>query len=183
MSFAVPACASWCSLASDSVAWIIVGGVLQMAGFVLVAVDLARIQHREFGLPESLRRIQRLWRRLLRRPQVATIGTAEEINLVDELWLRQRRHRGQTLEDHVAALEINFQHLEKELDLHRERVEERLKGIQEELREAQAAWSRRQQEREQDDKMFLRTSIILQSLGIMLFVVGTSFSIIGSVVI
>lgn len=50
----------------------IAGGVLEIAGFALVAYELARIQRREFGEPEFLRRLRGWLRRLLRRPVTHT---------------------------------------------------------------------------------------------------------------
>lgn len=95
----------------------ILGGVLEGFGFGLVAWELWRVQHSEFGPPAWLMRLRAWVRRLLRRPTVVKLGRASVSGGGSmKARMRVRRSPSETLEERVAALEANFGHLEGELD-------------------------------------------------------------------
>jgi chromosome segregation ATPase len=166
--------------------------LLEISGFFLVAYELFRTQRREFGDPKALRllnasraRVRGFFRRLLRRPTQVTDLAADlsgSATLTGTLKAQLRRGRGETLEDHVAALEENFALLDKEVEEHRVELDKSIAELREELRETRAEFERQRQEREEEEKDLLRASVSLQWWGIGLFVVGTIFSGIANVV-
>lgn len=156
-----------------------------------MAYELFRTQRREFGDPKPLRllkasrsRAKRFFRKLFRRPTQFTDVGAElsgTYKLTGSLKAQLRRGRGKTLEEHVAALEENFALLDKEVEEHRVELDKAISDLGDELRETRAEFERQRQEREEEEKEFLRASVSLQWWGIGLFVVGTIFSGIANV--
>lgn len=162
----------------------IAGGVLEIAGFTLVAYELARIQRREFGEPEFLQRLRGRLRRLLRRPVTHTAEA--EAALAGGGTLRAegiaRRGPGETLDDRVEALEENLGRLESEIDRREARLAQDIEEVRQSLSEMRAELDRERREREEDRKTSLRASVTLQAWGTALFVVGAILSILGNTV-
>lgn len=161
----------------------IVGGALEGFGFGLVALELTRIQRREFGAPQFIRRIKGWVRRLLRRPQVVKLSAAAGGGGgVGKARLRVRRAPGETLEERVSALEENLGHLEGELDERTRESEQRSESIEQAQRDMRADLDQRRREQEEQQRESLRTSVTLQTWGMLLFVVGVVFNVLGSAI-
>jgi hypothetical protein len=167
------------------------GGILEIGGFGIVAYELFRTQRRDLGDPwllarlkVSKNRVTGVFRRLFRRTESHEISASltGTIELSGTLKAQRRRGRGQTLEDHVAALEQNFAELEKEVEEHRAELDTAIEGVSSELRETQVALGRQRQEREEEEKELLRASVTLQWWGISLFVAGVVASVAANVI-
>lgn len=163
----------------------IAGGVFEIAGFFLVACELARIQYREFGEPVLVRRARARLRKLSRRSRDQTVkaGSAE-LRATATLRARGRVRQGPgaTLESRLDALEENARRLEAEIDEQNatfggdiEKLSAKLGVVQAELKEER---SRSEAERQ----AALRTSVMLQVYGTGLFVVGAVLSVLGGTV-
>jgi hypothetical protein len=160
--------------------------LLEIVGFFLVAYELFRTQRREFGDPKALKvvkasraRIERFFRRLLRKPSRSTVvgvSPASSFVLANKVKLQVRRGSGRTLEDHVFSLEKNFALLDKEVGEHRKELNKAIADLGSELRETRAELERQRQAREEEQREFLRASVPLQWCGIGLFVLGALFS-------
>lgn len=169
----------------------ITGGLLEIAGFALVAYELFRTQRRELGDPKPLvlvmraqERLVAFLRKLLRKPREVTIKAepATAYAVGGSVKIKIRQDRGQTLEDHVAALESNVAELEKEVETHRRELDEAIAGVSKDLKEMQVALELQRQERKEEDQEILRTSVTLQWWGIGLFVAGVAASVAANVV-
>lgn len=167
----------------------ILGGALEIVGFLLVAVELFRTQRREIGLPATLRRLQGFlarararMRRLFGRARTHTASAELRGNYGIAASARGtvRRGRGKTLEDHVAALEKNFAELDMEVEQHRRELDEAIRGVAGDLKDARAELEKDRERREDDDREFLRASVALQWWGIGLFVTGASVTTVAN---
>jgi hypothetical protein len=162
----------------------IAGGALEIAGFGLVAWELARIQRREFGEPEFVRRLRARLRKLFGRPRrVAELSATLSAEGTLRASGRVRARPGDdTLEERVQALEKNFGYLEDELDHYHTSLEKGLDDLRKKLDDMQAELDRERREREEERKASLRTSVTLQAWGTGLFVLGTILSVLGNTV-
>jgi hypothetical protein len=104
----------------------IVGGALEVTGFMFVVAQLVRVQREKFGWPRFLIRGQKwvAWRvrRLLRRPNGVALGGAS-MSARATLSGRGsvRKEMGPMAGDRFAAIEFNLTEMEHEL---RERARE-----------------------------------------------------------
>jgi hypothetical protein len=169
----------------------ILGGVLEISGFMLVAYELFRTQRREFGTPKVIKLLLRAkdrvtWfvKKLFRRGKTHEISATltGESHMSGSMRSQFRVGRGKTLEDHLAALEKNFAELDKEVEQHRFELDKAVKDMADDLRAMRAELEQQRKEREEEEKEFLRASISLQWIGIALFVCGTIASVVGNVI-
>lgn len=159
----------------------VAGALLEISGFSLVAYELFRTQRREFGDPKLVALLKRkrnqftgFVRRLFGKTKVISVGAdlAASYGIEGTAKGQLRRGRGQTLEDHVAALELNFAELDREIEEHRTELDKAIGDVQSELHETKAELERQSQERKEEEQEILRGSVTLQSWGICLFVAG-----------
>ena len=160
-----------------------VGGVLEVAGFGLVAWELTRIQRQEFGTPQFILRVRGWLRRLLRRPRVVELSAAMGGGVGSmRANLRVRQVPGETLEERVTALESNFEHLEGELSERSRAFDQRFESVEKTQREMRADIEQQQREQEEHRRESLRSSVALQAWGTVLFVIGVVLNVLGSAV-
>lgn len=164
---------------------------MEIAGFALVAYELFRTQRRELGDPWLLARLKAskdrivaVVRKVFRRTKVHEMSAnlTGTIKLTGTLTASRRRGRGQTLEDHVAALEENFAELEKEVEGHRAELDRAIEEVHDELRETRDELKLERREREEEENELLRASVTLQWWGISLFVAGVITSVAANVI-
>jgi len=162
----------------------IAGGVLEIAGFALVAYELARIQRREFGEPEFLQRLRARLRRLLRRSATHTAEASVAISGGGTVRAEgiARRGSGETLDERVEALEENLGRLESEIDRREARLAKEIEEVRQSLSEMRAELDQERRAKEDERKASLRVSVTLQAWGTALFVVGAILSILGNTV-
>lgn len=94
---------------------IISGGILQIVGFALIAGDLYLIQRDEFGTPAIIGR----FRRLFTGPQAIVLNLSDTIVVADAALTARgkiRKGPGESLVSRVEALEVNFGHLDSEVE-------------------------------------------------------------------
>jgi hypothetical protein len=159
---------------------IIVGGTLQIAGFILVAIELGRVQRREFGTPVWIQRLQGRLRRIYGHSRTIEVTAAGTSLSTGSARAKVRRGRGKTLEDHVAALERNVQHLDDEVDELRADSEQWRGELLDQLHVTRAEVVAQRRADDEVRRTFLRTSVLLQAWGTFLFVVGTVLGVVGS---
>jgi HAMP domain-containing protein len=162
------------------VGWQVAGGVLQILGFVLVAIELGRVQRREFGEPVWMTRLRGRIRRLLRQTKTVHLGSATataSANMSARAKIRTRP--GQSVEDRVSALEKNFGRLDEEVDEERIAATQAYDLVLEQLTVTRAEVNQRRELDERTRKAFLRTSVLLQAWGTAFFVIGTILGIVG----
>lgn len=162
----------------------IAGGVLEIAGFALVAYELARIQRREFGEPEFLKRLRLRLRRLLRRSVTVTAEAGGAIAIGGNARAEgvARRGPGDTLDERVEAIEENIGRLEAEMNRRQTRLVAEIKDVREKQTMMRSELDQERQAKEEERKAALRTSVTLQAWGTGLFVLGTVLSILGNTV-
>lgn len=159
----------------------IAGGALQIIGFVLVAIELGRVQRREFGTPRFIERLRGRLRRLFRRSKTIEASAHGVILSGGSARGVVRAGRGTTLEDHVAALEENLGRLDDEVAANRIEAERWRSELLEQLTVTRAEVNEQRQRDDEDRKGFLRTSLLLQTWGTTCFVVGTVLGVVGGV--
>ncbi len=159
----------------------ILGGLLEIVGFVLVAFELFRMQHRELGDPRVVeiaksgsRRVQIVLRKLFRRTRTHTVGIelGTAYSIEEALKLKVRKVPGDTVELRLSALESNLADLDREVEEHRAELDQAIQSTAKEARERHTTLEQQQKEREAAQKEFLRGSVMLQWWGIRLFVLG-----------
>ncbi len=162
----------------------IAGGVLEIAGFALVAYELARIQRREFGEPEFLQRLRARLRRLLRRSATHTAEASATISGSGTVRAEgiARRGPGETLDERVEALEENLGRLESEIDRRGARLAKDIEEVREGLSRMRTELDQERRQKEEEGKTSLRASVTLQAWGTALFVVGAILSVLGNTV-
>jgi len=163
----------------------IAGGVFEIAGFFLVACELARIQYRELGEPVLVRRARARLRKLSRRSRDQTVkaGSAE-LRATATLRARGRARQGPgtTLESRVDALEENARRLEDEIDEQNATFGGDIQELSAKLSLVQAELKEERRRGEKERKAALRTSVALQAWGTGLFVFGAILSVLGNTI-
>jgi hypothetical protein len=163
---------------------VIAGGVLQVLGFATVALELWRVQRREFGTPERLTRMQQwLRRRILRRPlRNHVTGGSATASSHGTLRARVRRKlpESASVEQRVAVIEGNLARLDAEVAEHGEALDRQRAELHTGLGQVRAQVEHQHNEREKDRKRFLRGTIDLQLAGTVSFVIGTVLGVVGS---
>jgi hypothetical protein len=163
----------------------IAGGVFEILGFALVAYELYRIQRREFGEPEFLKRLQARLRKILRRSKDVTVESGAAVMTATVGGRAQgqvRRGPGSTLESRIDALEKNLQHLEAEIDQQNATFGGDIAELSKRLRETQVELAQERERSEEGRRAALRISVALQAWGTGLFVLGAILSILGNTI-
>lgn len=164
----------------------VLGGALEAVGFACIVAELARIQWREFGTPESLLRFRAWWRRsllkLLRRPPSVASGAAAvsgggAAGATGFKWM----HMGPQEKDRLAALEHNVKVLDERLRDKTAELDQGIRKVAKDLESTRSAIDRRAQEREEERRSSLRGSMRLQVAATFFFIVGLGLSVWGSV--
>lgn len=157
------------------------GDVLQMLGFVLVAIELGRVQRREFGEPSWVTRVRAWLGRRLGRAKTVHLGSANlKVGTQMSARGKVRTPPGHSVEERVSALEKNFDRLDGEVDQERIAAAQARSDLLEQLNVTRAEVNRQREFDERERKDFLRTSVLLQAWGTTFFVVGTVSGIIGA---
>jgi hypothetical protein len=166
-------------------AWLaILGALLEISGFSLVAVELARAQRRELGTAGPFQfllvfgtwaRVR--WRRLLGKSTVHE-GSA---NLSGTISLSARGSvrlgtESKDLAERVPILEENFKQLDNEVTDHRRELDERIGKEAEAQQTALAEFRDQVQARVDEERAAFASSAMLQWWGIGLFVLGACAS-------
>jgi hypothetical protein len=162
------------------VGWQVAGGVLQILGFVLVAIELGRVQRREFGEPVWVTRIRARLRRLLGRTKTVHLSATITASTNLSARAKVRTPPGSSVEERVSALEKNFGRLDDEVDHERVAAAEAYSRLLEQLTVTRAEVNQQRELDERARKAFLQTSVLLQAWGTTFFVVGTVLGIIGT---
>lgn len=164
---------------------VILGGVFEIAGFVFVAWEIARIQRDEFGTPQFVTRLRGWVRRLLRRPP--TTHTAEMVghaggtsSATGRLTVGVPPHA--TPEQRITALERNVGELRRELDDRAAALESSIRKVEQAQHEMRSELDAQQRKREDRRRAALQRTVKLQTFGTALFVVGAVLSVLGNTV-
>jgi hypothetical protein len=154
---------------------------LQILGFVLVAIELGRVQRREFGEPVWITRARAWMRRRFRGAKTVHLGSAT-LSAGTRMSARgkARTPPGHSVEERVSALEKNLDRLDEEVDRERIAAAEAHSDLLEQLNVTRAELNRQREFDERERKNFLRTSVLLQAWGTTFFVVGTVLGIVGA---
>lgn len=161
---------------------VIAGGVFEVAGFALIAYELARVQRREFGEPEFLEWLRGWPRRIFPRHRTHTAEASASLSGVGTLRAEgvARRGPGKTLDERVAALEENFRRLEDETGQRQRRLAGEVEEVRRKLDQTRDELEQERREKEEERKAALRASVTLQATGTGLFVLGAILSVLGS---
>lgn len=163
----------------------IAGGVFEIAGFALVAYELYRLQRREFGEPEFLKRLRARMRKILRRSRHHTVTPGAAVLTAEGalgVRARVRRGPGDTLETRIEAMEKNLHHLETEIDHQNAIFGGDIEELSKKLNETRAELAEERRRSDEERKASLRTSVALQAWGTGLFVFGTILSVLGNTI-
>jgi len=163
----------------------VVGGALELIGFALVVIQLARVQRQEFGWP---RFIVRSWgwtrgtiRRLLRRPRIVHAMAVDMAGTSDVAGrLSIRKGMGPQAFDRFAAIEFNLEQIENELRERIGEVDASVGKLRDELTTTRSAIEQQEREREEERKAELQSSLAWESWGVVFFLCGTVLSVMGS---
>jgi hypothetical protein len=163
----------------------VAGGVFEIAGFALVACELYRIQHREFGEPELLKRLRTRIRKIFRRSKHHTVAAGAAVLTAEgtlRAQARVRRDPGDTLETRIEAVEKNLHHLEAEIDHQNAIFGGDIEELSQRLIETRSELAQERRRSEEERKASLRTSVALQAWGTGLFVLGAILSVLGNTI-
>ena len=163
----------------------ITGGALELIGFALVVVQLARVQRQLFGWPRFIVRssgwASRAVRRLLRRPRIVHVVSADFAGEVDVAGrLSIRKGMGPRTFDRFAAIEFNLEQIEKDLQESMRQADRNLNELRDEFTRSRDAIEQRERQREEDRKVELRSSLAWEAWGVVFFLCGTVLSVMGS---
>jgi hypothetical protein len=164
----------------------IVGGVLEIIGFALVATELVRAQRRELGHAGPFQFLLNTWSRmkgLFGEPEGATIQapSADALAVGDRVSLNVST-QSEDLADRVRVLETNLRRLTTEVAEHREELDDRIGNESAKLEDRIVQLQSNIDARTEKDKLAFADSAKLQWWGIGLFVVGAAFSAAANVV-
>jgi len=158
-----------------------VGGAFEVAGFAVIAWELARLQRRELGAPESWTRLRGWFRHTFGQARAIEINLGEAAGTSDTaLGLSIRKSGGRTPELRLSALEENLKRLEEETSKRDADLEADVSKLQTEIQELRDRLQQQRAEAEQERKEALRSSIAFQATGTGLFVIGTVLSVIAN---
>jgi hypothetical protein len=154
---------------------------LQILGFVLVAIELGRVQRREFGEPVWITRVRSWMRQRFQQAKTVHLGSAT-LSIGTRISARGkvRTPPGDSVEERVSALEKNFDRLDEEVDQERIAAAQAHSALLEQLNVTRAELNRQRELDDQERRNFLRTSVLLQAWGTTFFVLGTIFGVIGA---
>jgi hypothetical protein len=172
-------------------AWLgIFGGILEIAGFGLVAVELVRAQRKELGhagpfqfILTWARWIRLRWRRLMGKS--VTHYASATMTAGGTISGRGKARAGTSsndVADRLRVLEENFERLDNEVDRHRRELDARIDEETAAQQAALAEFRSRVETRESEERTAFANSAKLQWLGIALFVLGAMASAAANVV-
>ncbi|MCA1703537.1 MAG: hypothetical protein LC808_09875 [Actinobacteria bacterium] len=161
----------------------IVGGVLEVIGLVFVAIEIGRIQRREFGAPRMLMRLRGWLRRRRGKQAVHHIrSTTDTARATDAASVSVHRAEATTLEGRLARLETQHDDLEREFNVSKDRLSKEIGDVRREAADVRANLDRELAAREESQRSFLRGTVTFQSIGTVFFLVGVVFSVLGNAV-
>lgn len=175
----------------EPAAWLaIVGGILEISGFSLVAVELARAQRRELGTAGPFQFVvvfgqwvKRLYRRVTGKSIVHEASAhLSGIGTVTGRLSARTGTESEELDERMRVLEENFRQLDAEVTQHRSQLDAKIDKESEAHRKALAAFETRVQAQEAEARKAFATSAALQWWGIGLFVLGALTSAAANVV-
>jgi hypothetical protein len=148
--------------------------LFEVGGFGLVAVQLARVQHREFGSWAWERWLRSQWRRLTRRTATQTVHVKAGVATATAgtAGIGKRRALVGSVQDQLAALADNLADFERQTGERFEQQTARMGELASEVAVVRSDLQREQDEREGEPREQLRESMALQWWGAGLFVVG-----------
>lgn len=162
----------------------VLGGIAEVLGLVLIALELTLVQRREFPgrgpLARLLRWLQRLRARLGRQKAAMGIASISGGGSVSASGSARVETAPQTLEGRVERLERQHTELEQRMTGLAEEVARRANELQQKLAEQREELGGRIDQLEQERLQHLEQSLRLQWPGILLFVVGVVLSVAGN---
>jgi hypothetical protein len=149
-----------------------------VVGLGLVAVELTRVQRRDLGTPQWIRRARTWLPRRTATPDAQPAELAGHSHGSSSAWidLTTGPPPVPTIEERVASLEANLSALRDHTDQRQADLEERLTTQSQRVVELRADVDRQHAEREAERREQLRESVTLQWWGTGLFVVGAILS-------
>jgi len=168
-----------------------IGGALEITGFLLVSIDLYRLQRHEFGplwferaFAASRSAVIRAWRRVTGKKPDIHYGSAHGTGKSGGSARGTVRAgtAGKSLEGRIEALEFNFRELDKEVDEQRVELSQSISQVQAGLAKALNDLQQDQESREGEERALRKRSLKFQWAGIPLFLLGVVFSVAGNVI-
>jgi hypothetical protein len=171
-------------------AWLaVVGALLEIFGFALIATELLRAQWRELGtagpfqfLVDVTRWIKRKYRKFFGKSVTHTVSVAAGTATATGRASARLGTEKTDPKERLRVLEENFKALDQEVTRHRAELDERIGKEAKVLRTALTALEIRTQAREEEDKQAFRASASLQWTGIGFFVLGAGVSAAANIV-
>jgi hypothetical protein len=159
----------------------IAGGALEFIGLLIVAIEIGRIQRREFGTPRALARLRDWLRRCFGKGKVRHIQAMDRATTTETaVPLTVQRRQAATIEGRVAWLEQQHKDLVREVDEAKKRLGVQIDQIEQQLAEFRTDLEHERAEREQSRRAFLRGTVTLQSVGTSFFLLGVVMSVLGN---
>ncbi len=160
----------------------ILGGLIEVAGLAIIAIEIGRLQRQEFGQPIFLVRLEACLRRWIRRShrQTVQLGGIDSAEVVESAQVKVTPAPAVLLEDRVRRLEQVAEDLRRELDETGERLEGRIVGVHDRIGALEAEQGRQQQTHEQARKASVRRQITAQAVGTVFFFFGVVLSVFGN---
>ncbi len=168
----------------------VTGGVLEIAGFGLVVAQLVRVQRREFGTPQTIKRTRTwLWHQvaqlLPRRRKDATVHAASAslsatASMAGHAMAWHNMDPGRA--DRVDAIAQNLEQLHERVDRLAKKQGDRISDLRRDVDATRAALHGHTAEQEEQRKAELRASITWEAWGVVLFLAGIMCSVAGSLV-
>jgi hypothetical protein len=161
----------------------IIGALFEIGGFALVAIEIVRVQKREF--PERRLWIERLLDRIhVRRPGTQTIEVegiqASAAGLSADVELRLPPDA--TIEQRVEKLEREIEFARRKQREDKVEIENRIVKVGQRLDEEIEEMRRTADAQAAEHRIELSRSLALQKIGTALFVVGAALSALGNVI-
>ena len=166
--------------------WLVIAGVIfEMAGFVLVAYELTRIQRREFGKPAVMRRLRARMGQLIRRPsvQVEEAGVADLTGKgIPHTESEAQRSPEDARKARLESLEKKTHQLQAEVDHRNATFGGDIEEPSKQLEKTRAELGKVRRTIVEAQKETLRASVALRAWGTALFAIGAILSVVGSAV-
>ncbi len=172
-------------------AWLaIFGAILEILGFMFVAVELIRAQRRELGTAGPFQFLLTFggwvrigWRRLRGKTVAheASAALTGTVSLAGRMSARMGTESDEVA-DRIRVLEENFKQLDNEVAGHRQELDERISNEAETQQAALAEFRNQVQTQAEKEREAFAKSAALQWWGIALFVLGACASAAANVV-
>lgn len=168
----------------------VVGALLEIAGFMLVAVELTRAQRRELGTAGPFQFLVTFthWaRRTYRKLTGKTITHEGSAHLSGTLKVSGRgsarlETQSEDPAERLRVLEENFRQLDAELAQHREELDAKIHKVSDGQRKALMTLEAKLQAEADAAREVFETSALLQWWGIGLFILGAAASAASNIV-